>query len=200
MRLRSSLIALLLGLSLLLGVVGFAVGLPQLTKQNEEQASVGALLPESLREGNLRPLGEVVPDFAGVNEEQQDLIAARQSRIYGADYAIRYYAADASLSVLGAVTVLDREPSLFQPGGPPVELAEGQSPAGAPMQVAYGDVVCHEQWGPQATLGAGVPTSVQCQRGDRGRTFEVFFAGMTSEVAASVLNEVVAHARTVEAD
>jgi hypothetical protein len=199
MRLRSSLLGLLLGILLLAGAVGFGVGLPQWTQTQEERTSVSDLLPESLREGNLVPLGTVVPELAQVNEEQQQLIAERQSRVYDADYATGYYAADASLSTMGAVTILDREPSLFQPGGPPVVLAQGQSRANTPAQVVYGNVTCHEQWGPEATLGAGVPVSVQCQRGDGGRTYEVFFAGMTSEVAASVLNEVVAHARAVEA-
>lgn len=194
---RSALVGVLLGVLLLGGLVGFAVGLPKWIDAEPERTPAVDLLPPNLEDGDLNPIGEVIPEAAEQNAELETEIADRQREVLGADYAFRYYAS-AELERIAAVTIADLEPGLFQPGGPPAELAEGQNPAGHLQQLEFGDVLCYAQWGNVEQIEASQrPSSVQCQRSEDGRTFELFIAGVTADDAAATLNAVVAHARSV---
>lgn len=201
MSLRSTILGGLAGLLVLAGIAGFAIGLPALVGEDESASPpVAELFPASLLDGALVPLGEASSELAEANRDQEEAIAARQSEVYDADYAVRHYA-DASFSVVGGVTILDREAGLFQPQGAPAELAEGQSLARATTQVVYGDVICYETWGSVEQIEENQrPEAVQCRRGADGRTFDIYLVGTTADQTASALNEVVAHARSVDQD
>lgn len=201
MRTGSPLLGTALGLILLAGLVGFAVGLSGDDQDPDTSALPADPLPAELRDGalvsyeRLEPIpgAEVSPEqLADAMGQQVAYAEGRLTDVFEREVALATYAAP-DFSAQAEVTVYAGEPGLFKPGLP--SDPEGEHASAWFDAVRYGEVRCFVAWASddQTATAGGVPAAVQCQRGDAGRTYDIRTSGMGAEATAAALNEVVAH-------
>ncbi|UMG93833.1 hypothetical protein [Nocardioides sp. TF02-7] len=197
---RSSIIGAAAGVVLLGGIVGFAVGLPEVVGEGSDVAAatdrrpVAELLPEDLLDGELQRIGAISPQFTEMADQVESYGADRLSEAFGGDVAVARYATS-GLDTEVSITVYDGESTFFLPTGPPIppELSAQQGLVNDVQQV--GDAVCTGQWQAQAYQQGGAPFQNQCQRVVDGRTFNAHAGGgYTLEQTAEALADVVAQA------
>ena len=206
MPLRSTIVGAASGVLLLAGVVGFAVGLPEVTG-DEAEASGDAespaaragtppaeLIPETLLDGALVRYPAIDPQMKEVAEQVETFGTEKLTDVFGTDVAVGLYATP-DLQVQVAVTIYDGESGLFLQKGPPVppELAVSQETIGD--VVKQGNSVCIAQWESQSYAQDGPPFQAQCQRVVAGRTINVYATpGLTIEQTADLVDDVAAQA------
>src|SRR5215203_1217535 len=181
MPLRSTLVGAASGVLLLAGVVGFAVGLPELTGDEAEAsgdaespaAQAGTppaeLVPESLLDGALVRYPAIDPQMTEVAEQVETFGTEKLTDVFGTDVAVGLYATP-DLQVQVAVTIYDGESGLFLQKGPPVPPEMAVSQETIWDVVRQGNSVCIAQWESQAYAQDGPPFQAQCQRVVAGRT------------------------------
>ncbi len=186
------------GVLALAAVVGFGVGLPELTEsaadetEAEERTPAAELLPDQLP-GGLMPIGDVAPENAEMVAGFETFADERIADVFGADAAVRHYGS-ADRMQAASLTIIDLEPGLFQPAGPP------QDPELLGVEVAdkelqrIGDATCWIIWGSPEQAQTGQPVAVDCQQGADGRTFDLYTIGMSPEATAEALDGAVAAA------
>lgn len=197
MPISSSVTGAVTGVVLLAGFVGFAVGLPELTgdaasSETTEQAEVPAL-PDELP-GKLVAADVLVPEQAEAIAQRDESAATELGSLYDADAAVRTYFRDSrQRPVQLSVTVIEGEPGLLVPGGPPFspEL-EGMARNYYELQ-RVGDVQCAVQWPEPVPIGTEpdervVPGYVECQAGTEGLVYDVFARGATVEETVAIID------------
>lgn len=199
MPLRSTIVGATSGVVLLAGLVGFAVGLPEVTgdeahpeKESAEPGTPPAdLIPETLLDGRLVRYSEIDPQLAQVFDEVEHYSTDNLTENFGTDVAVGIYSTqDESARV--AVTIYAGESGLFLQTGPPVppELSGNAQIVGEFARA--GDSVCFAQWQPSAKAQGGPPVQAQCQRVVGGYTVNVYDAGgLTVEQTAEMVDDVV---------
>lgn len=197
MPLRSTIVGATSGVVLLAGLVGFAVGLPEVTgdEAHTESAEPGTppadLIPESLLDGRLVRYSEIDPQLAQVFDEVELYSSDNLTESFGTDVAVGVYSMQ-DQSASAAVTIYAGESGLFLQEGPqaPPELS-----ANAPSVGEYaraGDSVCFAQWETAAKAQGGAPYQVQCQRVAGGYTVNVYdVGGLTVEQTAGMVDDIV---------
>ncbi len=205
MPLRSTIVGAASGVLLLAGVVGFAVGLPEVagdeaetSGEAESQARGGTppaeLIPETLLDGAVVRYPAIDPQMTEVAAQVEMFGTDKLTEVFGTDVAVGLYATP-DLQVQIAVTIYDGESGLFLQKGPPVppEMAVSQETIGD--IVRQGNSVCIAQWEAQAYAQEGVPFQAQCQRVVAGRTINVYATpGLTIEQTAELVDDVAAQA------
>lgn len=206
---RSTLVGAVSGVVLLAGVVGFAVGLPEVVG-DESEASAGAdngdggdasdgrpvadLLPEQLLDGALVRYKELNDELASLFDEVEGFGGDQLSETFGTDSVVGVYATpDEQVRV--AVTIYDGESGLFIQTGPPVppEMSANSETSGE--YVHQGDSVCFAQWQSQAKAQGAPPFQVQCQLVVGGRTINVYEAGgLDVEQTADLADDIARQA------
>lgn len=207
MPLRSTLVGAVSGVVLLAGVVGFAVGLPEVVGDEPETSAddadqggagdgtpVADLLPEELLGGALVRYKELNEELAPLFEEVEGYGGERLSETFETDSVVGVYAtADEQVRV--AVTIYNGESGLFIQTGPPVppEMSANSETVGE--YVHQGDSVCFAQWQSQARQQGGPPFQVQCQLVVDGRTINVYEAGgLDVEQTADLADDIARQA------
>jgi hypothetical protein len=213
---RTTVVSAVLGLALLVGMVAFAVGLPELDSgpsagSDAESASAGSgaasndepvELPDELSLG-LRAVdlgtlpAELTQQFGDLDAltEQEDAVAAGLDEVFGAPGDFRIYASEEG-PALANVAVLGRDPGLFLEALPlDSDLLEVERPSAELTRV--GDAVCSINWGQAVPAGqpvdaAAPPQSVRCQLGADGRTIEITAQGLDVESTVSVAEDLAA--------
>ncbi|PWN01961.1 hypothetical protein DJ010_15585 [Nocardioides silvaticus] len=203
MPLRSTLVGAASGAALLAGVVGFAVGLPEVTGDEPdgggtEQSDVSGtpatdLLPEDLLDGALVRYTSLNQELAPLFEDVEAYGGEQLTDSFDTDSAVGVYATpDEQVRV--AVTIYNGESGLFIQTGPPVppEMSANSETQGE--YVRHGDAVCFAQYQSQAKAEGGPPFQVQCQLVAGGRTINVYEAGgldtqQTADLAADVATQ-----------
>ncbi len=209
MPLRSTIVGAASGVILLAGVVGFAVGLPEITgDEPEAQADddadqepdasdgrpVADLLPDTLLDGALQRYPDIDPQYAETVGEVEVYSGDKLTEVFGSDAVVALYTTS-DVQVQVAVTIYDGESGLFMQQGPPVppEMSAGSQTVGD--VVRQGDSVCIAQWEAQAHAQGGPPFQAQCQRVVAGRTINVYATpGLTVEQTAELVDDVAAQA------
>lgn len=204
MSLRSTMVGAVSGLVLLGGVVGFAVGLPEVVDDDPVPADdsdepavptpLAELLPDDLLDGQLVRYTSLNEDLAPLFEQVEDYGAERIAESFGGETAVGVYATpDEQVRV--AVTIYDGESGLFIPVGPPVppEMSANSETQGE--YVREGGSVCFAQWQTQARAQGDPPFQVQCQLVVDGRTINVYEGGgLDVEQTAGLAEDVARHA------
>lgn len=203
MPLRSTIVGAASGVVLLAGVVGFAVGLPEVVGDEpeataEEQGGDGRpaadLLPETLLDGALQRYPDIDPQYDEMANQVETYSGEKLTEAFGTDTAVALYTTT-DIQTQVAVTIYDGESGLFLQQGPPVprEMAANSQTYSDFLQ--EGDSVCIGQWQVQALEQDAPPFQVQCQRVVAGRTINVYAApGLTVEQTAEIVDDVVAQA------
>ena len=204
MPLRSTIVGAASGVVLLAGVVGFAVGLPEVAgddlepQAEEEQAGAAGppadLLPETLLDGAVVRYSDVNADAAPVFDEVEGFSSESLTQTFGTDVAVGVYTTpDEQVRI--AVTIYNGESGLFLQTGPPVppEMSANSETTGEFLR--EGDSACFAQWQTQAKAQGGPPFQTQCQRVVDGRTINVYGAGgLSVEQTADLVDDVAAQA------
>lgn len=189
------------GVLALAAFVGFAVGLPELTESDSDAAAeeadskpVAELLPAALT-GGLVTIAEMSPESSEMAEGQDSFGASHLEEVFDADAAVRRYATPDQQDI-AVLTIIDIEPGLFQPAGPPVDPELLGAPVAQNELQKIGDAQCWINWGSPEVYAQteGQPLNVDCQQGADGRTFDLYAIGMTAEEVAQALDDVVADA------
>lgn len=205
MPLRSTIVGAASGVVLLAGVVGFAVGLPEITgdEPDVEAATeadagddrpVAELLPATILDGALQRYSDIDPKYAETADEVEVYSGEKLTDVFGSDAAVALYTTP-QLELQVAVTVYDGESGLFLQQGPPIppEMAAGSQTVGD--VVREGNSVCIAQWEAQAFAQEGPPFQAQCQRVVAGRTINVYASpGLTVAQTAELVDDVAAQA------
>lgn len=205
MPLRSTIVGAASGVVLLAGVVGFAVGLPEITgdEPDVEAASeadadddrpVAELLPATILDGALQRYSDIDPKYAETADEVEVYSGEKLTDVFGSDAAVALYTTP-QLELQVAVTIYDGESGLFLQQGPPIppEMAAGSQTVGD--VVREGNSVCIAQWEAQAFAQEGPPFQAQCQRVVAGRTINVYASpGLTVAQTAELVDDVAAQA------
>ena len=202
---------LVVGLLLLAAVVFFAVILPRVdaAPEGSDSAASGEVsgdpvaLPDALPFGLVAqdtgrlptPPGAEAAEFQGQLKDFQDNAVEGYDDLFGVGAAFRIYASeDGSRQAL--VTVLDKEPGLFAPDGPPVDSEVAGVARPATQLVREGDAICAINWGQPVAVGQAVPEGnpvlARCQLGDGGRTWEMAASGMPAADIVSTLDALAA--------
>lgn len=191
------------GVLLLAGVVGFAVGLPEVTDDGVATAAdgaesdarpVGDLLPETLLDGALQRYPDIDPQYAETVGQVEGYGSEKLTDVFGTDAAVGIYTTP-RLDAQVAVTIYDGESGLFLQQGPPVppEMTAGSQVVGD--VVRQGDSVCIAQWEAESLANEGPPFQAQCQRVVGGRTINVYATpGLTVEQTVDIVDDVAAQA------
>ncbi|QYJ03797.1 hypothetical protein KUV85_15935 [Nocardioides panacisoli] len=202
MRAASPVLALVAGLVLLAGMVGFAVGLPAVA-DDEAGGSVPAdPFPDRVLGGDLVVYDglEQLPEGAQVTpeqiteqlDEQNEYAADKLGEVFETDVAVTTYLAT-DLSAQAEASISAGEPGTFRLGLP----VDPDEPHGGPWYdvVRQGETACYVAWSSddQAAAADAVPSAVHCQRGDDGATYEIRAAGLSVDDTVGVLDEIVAH-------
>ncbi len=192
---RARVIGALGGLVLLGLMVLFAVGLPrwegegaQASPHSDDASApagpTGSIeLPETLPGGFVAldsdqipaALSSRLPD-AGTITSGLKRTAGDLADLFGAPAQIRAYV-NPTTQTFATVTVLDDDPGLFVPEGPPADPADTRPKTYDLVRV--GDAVCAQYLGQptdaqgQPVAGDPVPRRAHCQVGTRGRTVDV---------------------------
>ncbi len=203
MPLRSTLVGAVSGVALLAGVVGFAVGLPEVTGDEPGPTSedgevadatpAADLLPEQLLDGALVRYTDLNAELASLFEQVEGYGGEQLTESFGTDSAVGVYATpDEQVRV--AVTIYNGESGLFIQTGPPVppEMSANSETHGE--YVHQGDSVCFAQYQSQARAEGGPPFQVQCQLVVDGRTINIYEAGgldveQTADLASDVARQ-----------
>lgn len=202
MPLRSTLVGAALGVVLLAGVFGFAVGLPEVEGdgieapaddegQKVDDVPVAELLPETLLDGALVRYHDVPSDLAALFEEVEGYSTEVLTEAFGKDTAVGIYTTSQQQLRVG-VTIYDGESGLFLQAGPPVppELSANQDTVGEYSR--QGASVCFGQWQTQSREQDTPPFQVQCQQVVAGRTVNVYGGpGISVEQVADIVDDVV---------
>ena len=207
MPLRSTIVGAASGVLLLAGVVGFAVGLPELTGDDAgatdgdgegQEAGDGRpaadLLPADMLDGELQRYPDIDPQYAEAVDQVETYGSDKLTEVFESHSAVGLYTTP-DLQVQVAVTIYDGESGLFLQQGPPVppEMAVSSQTVGD--IVRQGESVCIAQWESQAFTQDGPPFQAQCQRVVAGRTVNVYASpGLTIEQTAELVDDVVAQA------
>jgi hypothetical protein len=207
MPLRSTIVGAASGVLLLAGVVGFAVGLPELTGDEAgatdgdgegQEAGDGRpaadLLPATMLDGALQRYPDIDPQYAEAVGQVETYGSDKLTEVFESQSAVGLYTTP-DLQVQVAVTIYDGESGLFLQQGPPVppEMAVSSQTVGD--IVRQGESVCIAQWESQAFTQDGPPFQAQCQRVVAGRTVNVYASpGLTIEQTAELVDDVVAQA------
>ncbi len=207
MPLRSTIVGAASGVLLLAGVVGFAVGLPEVTGDEADASGEAGtavaesgtppaeLIPETLLDGALVRYPAIDPQMTEVAAQVETFGTDKLTDVFGTGVAVGLYATP-DLQVQVAVTIYDGESGLFLQKGPPVppEMAASQETIGD--IVRQGDSVCIAQWQAQTYAQDGPPFQAQCQRVVAGRTINVYATpGLTIEQTADLVDDVAAQAQ-----
>ncbi|HWM73536.1 MAG TPA: hypothetical protein VNQ53_07340 [Nocardioides sp.] len=193
---RAQVVGVLTGAVLLGAVAAFGIALPKLTDDDADEIALPDRLPHGL-------VAEDVPDEAGgpEAEEYADRVAEIQKsavdgleEIYDVPAAIRGYAS-ADGAAQATVTVLDLEPGLFDPHGPPIEPELLQLERSIYELRRVDDAVCDLYWQQVVPEGGSVdksadPAAIQCQLGDGDRTLEIFGSGLSADDAVEILESL----------
>lgn len=203
---RGSLVGIASGALLLAGVVGFAVGLPEITDEPAaheettetdseaavEHLPVDQVLPDSLAEGALVKPDSVNPEASQAGDAE---IASGQTmtELFGTDVAVGIYIAPGT-NVQVSLAVADRAPGIFAPFGPPIPSEYSQGNGVIFKQRVVGTAVCYELYAEEGYTEQTPPAQLQCQTGDDTRTYLVYATGglLASETVVEILDEVVA--------
>lgn len=203
MPLRSTIVGAASGVLLLAGVVGFAVGLPEVVDDDIEPTGDTAgqdstdgrpaadLLPETLLDGALQRYPDIDPQYDEMANQVETYSGEKLTEAFGTDTAVALYTT-ADIRTQVALTIYDGESGLFLQQGPPVppEMAANSQTYSDFLQ--EGDSVCIGQWQVQAREQEAPPFQVQCQRVVAGRTINVYAApGLTVEQTAEIVDDVV---------
>lgn len=202
MPLRSTIVGAASGVVLLAGVVGFAVGLPELTDDESDagadSAQAGApaadLLPDQLLGGALLRYSAIDPKYTEMAGQVETYSGEKLTDVFGTDAAVALYSTpDVQTQV--AVTIYNGESGLFLQQGPPVPPEMAASSQTISDIVREGDSVCIGQWQSQAFQQDAPPFQVQCQRVVSGHTVNVYAApGLTIEQTVDLVDDVVQQA------
>ncbi len=214
---RGPVVGAVLGLLLLVGMVAFAVGLPEASGTASGTASSDSaadttgsaatpdtvVLPDEVAGGLVSALSDAAPEellaaYGGRESLATSLDAAQQGieDLYGAPSAFALYA-DAAGSAGATVTVAPGEPGIFLPDGAPIS-AEAQGVARSTVVVTRADgATCSATFAEPVAAGQPVdenevPSGVQCQldsTGD-GLTYQLTGGGLTVAGATAVLRSV----------
>jgi hypothetical protein len=199
---RSTVIGAVSGVLLLVGVFGFAVGLPEVTGDTAEasESAHAALpeLPDRLAEG----LVALDSDPAATGQSAEAMVerdraaAERLGELYGTDALVRSYLRNdqtdpASLSL----TVVPGEAGVFVPGGPPYDPELAGYARGNYELLSIGDAQCAVTWEQVVPMGAepdpaAVPLVAQCQVEVDGVVYNAAAQRLTAEQVASILEDV----------
>lgn len=199
MPLRSTIVGAASGVVLLAGLVGFAVGLPEVVDDESQAADRGPaagkpsadLLPDRLLGGALVTLDSVGPQYAPVAEEVRRYSSETLTDAFATDVAVGIYATP-DLQAQVAVTIYDGESGLFLQAGPPVPPAMDSADETIGEVVRSGDAVCVAQWQVQDRADGRPPFQVQCQRVVGGRTVNVYATpGISVEQTTDIVDDVV---------
>ena len=194
-------IGVLLGVVLLGAVAAFGIALPKATGEDDAGAEAAEIeLPDELPHGLLAEDlsdpegGSEAEEYAGRVAAIQKSAASGLEDIFGAPAAVRGYATDDG-SIQATVTVLDKEPGLFDPHGPPIEPGLLQLERSVYELRLVGDAVCDLYWQQVVPEGqpldeAAAPAAVQCQLGVGDRTIELFGSGLSVEAASDILDSL----------
>lgn len=191
--------------AILLGVIAaFAIALPEVAEGDDTFDTGADLAPVELpvalpggliaNDSGQLPTDLVPAEVTEQIEQVQESAASRLAELFEAPAALRGYSSIDGTSG-GYVVVLDQEPGLFAPEGPPID-AEVNGYARAPYElVEVDDAVCDVSWGAPVQLGDPVdesqlPGSVRCQLGAGGRTWELNVSGISVEAAVEVLHSL----------
>lgn len=206
MPLRSTIVGAASGVVLLAGVVGFAVGLPEVTgdepeaqvdsgaEQETDDRPVADLLPATILDGALQRYPDINPEYAETAGQVEVYSSDKLTEVFGSDAAVGLYTTP-QLELQVAVTIYDGESGLFLQQGPPVppEMAASSQTIGD--VVKQGNSVCIAQWEAQAFSTGGPPFQAQCQRVVAGRTINVYATpGLTVEQTSDLVDDIAAQA------
>jgi hypothetical protein len=204
MPLRSTIVGAASGVVLLAGVVGFAVGLPEIVDdESEAQAQdsetavasgtpAADLLPDELLDGALVRFHDLDPKFSEMFDEVESYGGEKLTDAFGVDTAVAIYTTPRQDATV-ALTIYDGESGLFLQTGPPVPPAMTANSQTTGEVVKQGESVCFAQWQTQAKAQDAPPFQVQCQRVVAGRTINVYAApGLTVEQTADIVDDVAA--------
>ncbi len=207
MPLRSTMVGAASGVVLLAGVVGFAVGLPEVVGDDAD-AHAGTstspdpvadrpaadLLPDTLLKGALQRYEQIDPKYADVADQVEGYSGDKLTEVFGSDAAVGLYAT-ADLEVRVEVTIYDGESGLFLQTGPPVPPEMNPTAETITDLVRERDTPCIAQWQVRAYQEKAPPFQVQCQRVFSGRTINVYAApGLTVEQTVDIVEDVARQA------
>lgn len=203
MPLRDTIVGAASGVVLLAGVVGFAVGLPEVEDEPETAASADAevdpgtpvadLLPDTLLGGAFERFADINPELTERFEEAEQFSGDQMADAFGTDVEVAYYSTPDG-QAQAAVTIFGGESGLFVPTGPPLSREMSANSQTYSEYVREGDSVCFGQWQTGAEEGAP-PFQVQCQRVVDGRTINVYTgAGISVEQASDLVDDVASQA------
>lgn len=205
MPLRSTLVGAVSGVALLAGVVGFAVGLPEITddglephgdtdKEASDGTPVADLLPDTLLDGALQRYPEIDPQYTEMADEVEVYSGEKLTEVFGTDAVVGLYTTP-DIQTQVAVTIYDGESGLFLQQGPPVPPEMAVNSQTLSDVVRQGESVCIAQWESQAYQQGSAPFQAQCQRVVAGRTINVYAApGLTVEQTADLVDDVAEQA------
>lgn len=200
---RSSVIGAVSGVVLLAGFVGFAVGLPELTDDEETASAQGPRpavadeLPDSLLDDRLVRVSSFNKE---IGEQVEDYGSKTLTSAFGADTAVgRYISSDGQVEF--SITVSDAGAGLFLQSGPPTPPKFSASQGFVQRVRTVDGVVCAELFpAPPQTQGQpktdptdGAPVQVQCQTEVDGRAFNAYtVGGLSAEMTVEALQEAIA--------
>jgi len=202
---RPAVLGALSGAVLLGAVAAFAIGLPELSDGDDgyETSSADlapvelpAVLPGGLiaNDSGQLPTDLVPADVTEKIKTVQASASEKLGELFEAPAALRGYSS-VDGRVGGYIVVLDQEPGLFAPEGPPID-AEVNGYARAPYELLEVDgAVCDVSWGAPVEEGQPVdenevPASVRCQLGAEGRTWEINISGLDATAAVDILHSL----------
>lgn len=199
----SSIAGATIGVLLLGGFVGFAVGLPELVGDSPEASADPAhppleeLLPEELLDRGLVRIGEVDPSLKERAESADAYSTQTLTEVFDAETAVARYA-NADLQAQLSLTITEADAEFFLQSGPPAPAELTQAQGVVQEFERVGDVVCAQLFqAPQdgSDPSEGTPVQVQCQTEAMGLTFNAYaVGGLTAQQAADVLDDAVAQA------
>jgi len=203
MPLRSTIVGAVSGVVLLAGVVGFAVGLPEVVGDSDAHAAAekdavskpaADLLPATLLDGALQRYPDIDPQYAEMAGQVETYSGEKLTEAFGTDSAVALYTTP-DIQTQVAVTIYAGESGLFLQQGPPVPPEMAANSQTLSDVVREGDSVCIAQWSAEAHQQDGPPFQAQCQRVVAGLTINVYAApGLTVKQTAEIVDDVAAQA------